>query len=50
LWQIEKQAIEEALALCGGNVPRAAALLEINPSTIYRRKLEWDRDRLASSA
>jgi len=50
LWQIEKEAIEEALALCSGNVPRAAALLEINPSTIYRRKLEWDRDRLASSA
>jgi two-component system repressor protein LuxO len=49
LWQIEKQAIEEALSLCGGNVPRAAALLEINPSTIYRRKLEWEKERLASS-
>jgi two-component system repressor protein LuxO len=50
LWQIEKQAIEEALALCAGNVPRAAALLEVNPSTIYRRKLEWDKERLAASA
>jgi two-component system repressor protein LuxO len=50
LWQIEKQAIEEALATCGGNVPRAAALLEVNPSTIYRRKAEWDKERLASSA
>jgi DNA-binding NtrC family response regulator len=50
LWQVEKQAIEEALALCGGNVPRAAALLEVNPSTIYRRKLEWEKERLASSA
>ena len=50
LWLVEKEAIEEALALCGGNVPRAAALLEINPSTIYRRKTEWDKDRLASSA
>ncbi len=50
LWMIEKEAIEEALALCGGNVPRAAALLEINPSTIYRRKSEWDKERLASSA
>ena len=30
---------------CGGNVPRAAALLEVNPSTIYRRKAEWDRER-----
>jgi two-component system, repressor protein LuxO len=50
LWQVEKQAIEQALAVCGGNVPRAAALLEVNPSTIYRRKAEWDKDRLASSA
>jgi two-component system repressor protein LuxO len=50
LWQIEREAIEEALAVCGGNVPRAAAILEINPSTIYRRKAEWDKGRLASSA
>jgi two-component system repressor protein LuxO len=50
LWQVEKQAIEAALAACAGNVPRAAALLEINPSTIYRRKAEWERAQLASSA
>jgi two-component system repressor protein LuxO len=50
LWQVEKQAIEAALAACAGNVPRAAALLEINPSTIYRRKAEWGRMRLASLA
>ena len=50
LWQVEKGAIEEALACCGGNVPRAAALLEVNPSTIYRRKAEWDKGRLAASA
>jgi len=50
LWQVEKEAIEQALTVCGGNVPRAAALLEVNPSTIYRRKTEWERDRLASSA
>ena len=45
LWMVEKAAIEEALAVCGGNVPRAAALLEINPSTIYRRKAGWDEQR-----
>jgi two-component system repressor protein LuxO len=49
LWLIEKEAIEEAIALCGGNVPRAAALLEINPSTIYRRKAEWEKERLLST-
>ena len=50
LWLVEKAAIEQALAVCGGNVPRAAALLEVNPSTIYRRKAEWERGRLAASA
>jgi two-component system, repressor protein LuxO len=50
LWLVEKEAIEQALAVCGGNVPRAAALLEVNPSTLYRRKAEWDRERFASSA
>lgn len=41
LWQIEKEAIERAIMLCDGNIPRAAALLEISPSTIYRKKLSW---------
>jgi two-component system repressor protein LuxO len=49
LWLIEKEAIEEAIALCSGNVPRAAALLEVNPSTIYRRKAEWEKERLPSA-
>ena len=49
LWMIEKAAIEEAIALCNGNIPRAAALLEINPSTIYRRKAEWEQERLLSA-
>jgi DNA-binding NtrC family response regulator len=50
LWVVEKEAIERALLACGGNVPRAAALLEVNPSTIYRRKAEWDKERLVSTA
>jgi two-component system repressor protein LuxO len=49
LWLVEKEAIEEAIALCGGNIPRAAALLEVNPSTIYRRKAEWEKERLLSA-
>ncbi len=49
LWLVEKEAIEEAIALCSGNIPRAAALLEVNPSTIYRRKLEWEKERLLSA-
>jgi two-component system repressor protein LuxO len=49
LWLVEKEAMEEAIALCNGNIPRAAALLEINPSTIYRRKAEWEKERLLSA-
>ncbi|OYQ35502.1 hypothetical protein CHU95_07160 [Niveispirillum lacus] len=38
LWQVEEEAIDEAIRLCHGNITRAAALLEINPCTIYRRR------------
>ncbi|HYE51322.1 MAG TPA: sigma 54-interacting transcriptional regulator [Azospirillaceae bacterium] len=38
LWMVEEEAIEQAIDLCGGNITRAAALLEINPCTIYRRR------------
>ena len=44
LWQVEKEAIEEAIALCEGNIPRAAALLGISASTIYRKKLAWEAE------
>jgi DNA-binding NtrC family response regulator len=41
LWQVEKQAIERAITICDGNIPRAAAMLEVSPSTIYRKKQNW---------
>jgi two-component system repressor protein LuxO len=41
LWQVEREAIEAAIAACGGNVPRAAARLDISASTIYRKKMTW---------
>ncbi|MDB5360346.1 MAG: sigma-54-dependent Fis family transcriptional regulator [Rhodospirillales bacterium] len=39
--EVEREAIEAALVEAGGNVGRAAALLEIDASTIYRKKREW---------
>jgi two-component system repressor protein LuxO len=39
---VEREAIEAALALAGNNVARAAAMLEISPSTIYRKVARWD--------
>ena len=41
---IEKEAIERAIEICDGNIPRAAALLEVSPSTIYRKRQSWQSD------
>ncbi len=41
LWQIEKKAIEQAIKLCEGNILKAALLLEVSPSTIYRKRKNW---------
>ncbi|KKJ76323.1 ATPase AAA [Kiloniella litopenaei] len=41
LWMVEKEAIEDAIERCDGNVVKAASLLNINPSTIYRKKVQW---------
>lgn len=39
---IEREAIEQAINMCDGNIPRAAALLQVSPSTIYRKKQGWE--------
>jgi two-component system repressor protein LuxO len=41
LAEVERAAIERALQACDGNVPQAAALLQVHPSTIYRKKQAW---------
>jgi len=38
---MERRLIEAALRRTNNDVPRAAALLEINPSTIYRKLQAW---------
>jgi two-component system repressor protein LuxO len=42
LWRQEKEIIEAAIAECGGNIPKAAAYLDVSPSTIYRKKQSWE--------
>lgn len=37
LRETENEAIQHALAQCNGNILRAAALLQVAPSTLYRR-------------
>ncbi|MFT5506313.1 MAG: two-component system repressor protein LuxO [Gammaproteobacteria bacterium] len=39
---VERETIERAIELCDGNIPKAAGLLDVSPSTIYRKKQTWD--------
>lgn len=50
LWVEEKRIIEAAIKKCDGNVPRAAAFLEISASTIYRKKQQWDKEGMAHTS
>jgi len=43
LAEVERELITEALRLTDDNVPRAAAMLEISPSTIYRKLQRWEQ-------
>ncbi|WP_428772037.1 quorum-sensing sigma-54 dependent transcriptional regulator LuxO [Vibrio sp.] len=42
LWLTEKQAIEQAIEACDGNIPKAAGYLDVSPSTIYRKLQAWN--------
>jgi len=44
LADVERETIERAIELCDGNIPKAAALLDVSPSTIYRKKQGWEPD------
>ena len=43
LAEIERQVIKATLARHGGSVPRAARVLEVSPSTLYRKIETWER-------
>jgi two-component system repressor protein LuxO len=45
LWLVEREAIEAAVEASDGNVNRAATLLEVAPSTIYRKMQAWTDDK-----
>jgi len=38
LWQIEQEHIDRVIAHCGDNIPKAASVLEVSPSTLYRKQ------------
>ena len=41
LAEIERLVIEETIARNGGSVPRAARVLDVSPSTLYRKRESW---------
>ena len=41
LWLVEREAIQSAIEESGGNITRAAVLLEVAPSTLYRKLRSW---------
>lgn len=46
LAEMERRMVLAALVRTGNDIPRAAGLLEVNPSTIYRKMLQWRKDGL----
>ena len=43
LSEIEREFIEQTIEACGGSIPRAARLLDVSPSTLYRKREGWER-------
>lgn len=41
LASVERATIEHAIALCEDNVVKAASMLEVSPSTLYRKIQQW---------
>ncbi|SJZ90530.1 regulatory protein, Fis family [Enhydrobacter aerosaccus] len=41
LERVMRRTIEEAIAKCSGNIPRAAVALQVTPASLYRRLQSW---------
>ena len=39
--EVERDAIERAVDMCGGDVRKAAVFLNLSPATIYRKQKQW---------
>jgi DNA-binding NtrC family response regulator len=40
---LEREFIEATIAQCEGSIPRAARVLDVNPSTLYRKRESWGK-------
>ncbi len=43
LAQVEREFIEATIEACEGSIPRAARILEVSPSTLYRKREGWTK-------
>ncbi|MEM8791880.1 MAG: sigma-54 dependent transcriptional regulator [Pseudomonadota bacterium] len=43
LGDLERQFIEATIARCDGSITRAARILNVSPSTLYRKRESWER-------
>lgn len=43
LAEAERDYIEQAIKACKGNIPKAAVMLDVSASTIYRKKVAWEK-------
>jgi DNA-binding NtrC family response regulator len=44
LAELEREIIEVAIRRCNDNIPEAANLLRVSPSTLYRKRAAWAQD------
>ncbi|MDJ0932240.1 helix-turn-helix domain-containing protein [Breoghania sp.] len=44
LAEMERRFIEATIESCDGSLPRAARMLEVNPSTLYRKRESWSEE------
>lgn len=49
LREVEMDYINEVIDACDGNIPKAAAILELSPSTLYRRLKDVEGDDVRRS-
>jgi two-component system repressor protein LuxO len=49
LAELEREVIERALELYAGNIARAASVLGVSPSTLYRKRAVWENDQMKRS-
>ena len=43
LEQFERDYIEMVVFICHGNIPKAAKILDISASTLYRKFADWNK-------